>query len=197
MAAELMTFDDVPADHPAAQHIAAVVRAGVVSPLSMNPPRFGPDYAVTRSQFAVYLARAMGLSPEDRAEPTFADVSKTHWAYGFVEAMNAQGVLRGAADKPLRFLPDEAITRAAITVALCRAKGLDPLPRDPATFGDVPQDHWAHGWVERLVDRDSWGGILVSGGTDAGPPLKFSPGAIVTRASMAVLLSRAFGMVRE
>ena len=197
MANEAPGFEDVAPDHPARRHIAAVVRAGIVSPLSLNPPRFGPDYAVTRAQLAVYLCRAMGLEPQETPSATFADVSKSHWAYGFVEAIYARGVMLRTGGPPPRFAPDEALTRGTIAVILCRAKGFEPLPRDTPTFADVPPDHWGYGWIERLVDRDSWCGVLMSGGCDPGPPPKFCPDDIVTRASLAVFLGRAFGIVRE
>ena len=197
MADESLQFEDVPAEHQAQRHICAIVDAGIISPLSMNPPRFGPEYAVTRAQSAVYLARAMGLPPQEATEPTFADLPKSHWAYGFVEALYARGVVSGTDDEPSQFLPDEAVTRAVIAAALCRAKGLDQLMREQPTFADVPHEHRAHGWVERLVDRDSWGGVLISGGWNPGPPPTFAPDHPVTRASLAILLCRAFGILTE
>jgi hypothetical protein len=194
MANDTMQFDDIPLEHDAGACIHAVVRAGIVSPLSMNPPRFGPDYAVTRAQLAVYLARAMALQPREVAEATFADVPSSHWAHGFVEALYAQKIITGAAAGPLRFMPDEAVTRAVIAAVLCRAKGLDPLVRDEPTFADVPRDHWAFGWIERLADPNSWGGTAVSRGCDPGPPLQFCPEQVVTRALLAVFLCRALGI---
>lgn len=197
MATTESRFEDVPPGHQAQRYIEAIVDAGVASPLSVNPPRFGPDYAVTRAQLAVYLARAMGSPPQEPPEPAFADLPKSHWAYGFVEALHARGVMLETDDEPLQFLPDEAVTRAVIAAALCRAKGLDQLIPEQPTFADVPRDHWAHGWIERLVDRDSWGGVLISGGWEPGPPPTFGPDQIVTRASLAILLCRAFGIVNE
>jgi len=187
-----MIFDDLPDEYPGRDYIAAAVRAGIIAPLSMKPPRFGPDYAVTRAQLAVYLCRAMGLRPHEPPAPTFGDVPKTHWGYGFVEAIYARGVVSGTLSQPPMFLPDEAVTREAAAVALCRAKGLGQLMRDTPTFADVPRDYWAHGWIERLADRDSWGGVQVAGGCEAGPPPKFCPQQVVTRASLAILLCRAF-----
>jgi hypothetical protein len=61
MSSDSLTFEDLPEDQTARDCIAGVVRAGVIAPLTMKPPRFGPDYAVTRAQVAVYLSRAMGF----------------------------------------------------------------------------------------------------------------------------------------
>jgi hypothetical protein len=191
---EHLTFEDVPPDHPARQCISAVVAARVIAPLSMNPPRFAPDYAVTRAQFAVYLSRAMGLEPRSVAEPSFADVPRSHWALEFVEAIYARMIMAGGLANPPRFLPDESVTRAAAAIALVRAKGMEPLRPSQATFADVPLDHWASGWIERLVDRDSWGGVVVAAGCDPGPAPQFCPDEVVTRAQLAVFLCRAFSI---
>ena len=188
------TFEDVPRDHPARQCISAIVGAGIIAPLSMNPPRFAPDYAVTRAQFAVYLSRGMALEPREVAEATFADVPRSHWAHGFVEAIYARTIMAGGLGDPPRFLPDDAVIRGAVAVALCRAKGLGPARPDEATFADVPPDHWAYGWIERLVDRGSWSGAIVAAGCDAGPPPRFCPDAVVTRAQLAIHLCRAFSI---
>jgi len=187
-------FEDVPPDHPARECICAIVGAGIIAPLSMNPPRFAPDYAVTRAQFAVYLSRVMNLEPRQVAEPSFADVTRSHWAHEFVEAIYARMIMAGGLADPPRFLPDEAVTRAAAAIALIRAKGLEPLRPSEATFADVPPDHWAFGWIERLVDRASWGGVVVAAGCDAGPPPRFCPDTVVTRAQLAILICRAFSI---
>jgi hypothetical protein len=192
MSSDSLTFEDLPEDQTARDCIAGVVRAGVIAPLTMKPPRFGPDYAVTRAQVAVYLSRAMGLQPLESRAPTFGDVPATHWAYGFVEAIYARGIMSGTADRPPMFMPDEAVTRETAAVFLCRAKGLGQLMLDTPTFADVPRDYWAYGWIERLVDRDSWGGVEVAAGCATGSPPKFCPTAIVTRSGLAILLCRAF-----
>jgi hypothetical protein len=194
MDADIATFADVRAGHPAAECIAAVVAARVIAPLSVNPRLFGPDYAVTRAQLAVYLSRALNIDPHETAEATFADMPETHWAHGYVEAIYSRGIMSGTADQHPCFMPDEAVTRAAIAVALCRARGLGELRPNQPTFADVPLDYWAYGWVERLADRDSWSGMLVAEPCDPGPPPRFCPDEPVTRASLAVLLCRAFGI---
>ena len=51
-------------------------------------------------------------------------------------------------------------------------------------FVDVPLDHWAAGWIERLYD------VGMTAGCQADPPL-YCPTQATTRAQMAVLLGKA------
>ena len=54
-----------------------------------------------------------------------------------------------------------------------------------ATFSDVPTDHWAYDQVEAMVNAG------ITNGCDVG---QFCPDANVTRAQMAVFLSKALGL---
>ena len=54
---------------------------------------------------------------------------------------------------------------------------------DPPIFSDVPSDHWARSYVERLFNAGITGGCNAS-------PLMYCPENIVTRAQMAIFLER-------
>ncbi len=60
-APQVATFEDVPTNNPFFQVIEALYAAGITTGCSTNPPRFCPNSALTRSQAAAFLSRALGL----------------------------------------------------------------------------------------------------------------------------------------
>jgi hypothetical protein len=125
---------------------------------------------------------------------TFADVLPSHWAWPPIEAIRTAGITSGCALDPPRFCPSYAITRAQMAVFLCRAAGKGPLHRDTPTFADVPKSDTYYGYIERLADAASWGGVPPTGGCRIEGMLKFfCPYQAVTREQMAKFLCLAAG----
>jgi uncharacterized delta-60 repeat protein len=129
-----------------------------------------------------FVARlGMDLTPH----VTFEDVSYAYWARPWIESLYRAGVTGGCGTTPLLFCPADGITRAEMAVFLLRAKygsSYSPSPATGGVFDDVPSTHWAAAWIEDLANEGITGGC----GGD-----KYCPGAVITRAQMAVLLLRA------
>ena len=83
------------------------------------------------------------------------------------------------------YAPGKAITRAEFTAMLVRAMGLSPVIESGA-FKDV-QDHSAYAGEIGAASRYG----LIEGGTGGA----FSPNASMTRAEMAVMITRAMEAV--
>lgn len=69
------------------------------------------EQTVTRAQFAKMLALAAekcGIAMAKDEKENFADVPKSHWAYGYVSKMAAAGIIGGFPDG--LFHPDELVT---------------------------------------------------------------------------------------
>lgn len=98
-----------------------------------------------------------------------------------IEAIATRGITSGCA--PQRYCPAGTVTRAEMAAFLVRALG-ESTSSYRGTFPDVPAGAWYTPFVERLAELG-----LTSGHTDG----TYRPGAVVTRAEMAVFLSRAFG----
>jgi hypothetical protein len=119
----------------------------------------------------------------DEQRATFADVPQGHWAWRQVESVYAHGVTGGCATGPLRFCPDNVVTRAQMAVFLLRAR-LGPGYAPPPALGifqDVPASDPFAAWIEDLVARG------VATGCAANPP-RFCPTQPVTRAQSAPFL---------
>jgi hypothetical protein len=183
------SFTDVPA-YPgpafAWKEIERVVKAGVTIGCATSPAgtQYCPTTAVTRGQMAAFLCRVKGWTWLDASPPTFADVPKTNTFFGYVERLVAQGVTAGCATSPRLYCVNDPVTRAEMAVFLCRTLNWTVYKPAVATFGDVPKDYWAWGYIERIY----LGGVTA--GCGAGPI--YCPGSAVTRAQMAVFLCRAF-----
>ncbi|WP_172649507.1 S-layer homology domain-containing protein [Thiolapillus brandeum] len=133
---------------------------------------------------------ALNIDPNDPdpcgnpayAWPTYQDVYSFHWAYNDVQALTSAGISSGC--DATHFCPDEPVTRAQMAMFLEKSiNGSDFIP-EPATgmFPDVPADHWAAAWIERLALDE----ISTGCGADA-----FCPETEVSRAQMAPLILRA------
>ena len=124
---------DVPSDawyHTYAQW--AVTRAGFAAP----DGEFEPAAEVTRSDMATMMAAAFSFLPSDQraAEPEgiFADMADQDPAVVIAaEALYRVGVTRGCALDPLRYCPDQPITRAQMASFIVRALNVDPAVVTP------------------------------------------------------------------
>ena len=179
-------FADVDPASVHAPHIDALAAAGITVGCAVTPPlRFCPDQPVTRAQMATFLTRALNLTPTDTAG--FADVDPASVHAPHIDALAAAGITVGCAvTPPLRFCPDQPVTRAQMATFLTRALNLTPT--DTAGFADVDPAsvHAPH------IDALAAAGITV--GCAVTPPLRFCPDQPVTRAQMATFLTRALDL---
>jgi hypothetical protein len=118
----------------------------------------------------------------------FADVPLDHWARQFIEAIYRQGITSGCAANPLRYCPEDGVSRAQAAVLLLRAKGpgayVPPACTTPV-FTDVPCTHWAAPWVNEFARRG------ITAGCGGG---NYCPDPIVDRGTMAYFLLATLGV---
>ena len=146
---------------------------------------FRPNSEVTRAEFLVMLARALGWEVKTPTkELPFADADRIGpWAAGAVEAALDRGVVGGYPDGAFR--PDAPVTRAEMAAMIARALGFADMAGGPdaltpfADDADIPA--WAKGAVESLRQLG-----LLQGRADG----RFAPDAPLTRAEAAAVLLR-------
>lgn len=178
------TFADVPRDHWAYGAIEAGAEQGLWSGCAESPRRFCPDESASRAMAAAILGSAAGLEPQPATGEVFDDVPRSHWAAGWIEAMHREGLVAGCGGG--RFCPSDALTRAQLAALVTGIAGHDPAtPR--AAFSDVPQTHWAAGWIEAARAH----GIM--SGCASG---RFCPNDKATRAQLAAVVIAAFDIER-
>ncbi len=104
------TFADVPLTHPQFREIEAIYAGGLTAGCMASPLRYCPDDPATRLHLAVFSARGMKLPPVAGGQ-IFADVPPDNFAHGLIQALYQKGVFAGCSSSPLRFCPNEPITR--------------------------------------------------------------------------------------
>ncbi|WP_146200602.1 NEAT domain-containing protein [Paenibacillus agaridevorans] len=128
-------------------------------------------------------------SPEEEGNGTpiikFSDTTN-HWAKSTIEQAVKLGIVNGFSDGSFR--PDNIVTRGEFAVMISRALGLEGEGDGDALqdFGSIPA--WAQSHVARVVTAG-----LIGGFEDA----TFRSGGQLTRAQLAVIISRAAGLKLE
>ncbi len=132
---------------------------------------------------SVAVAAAPGAAQDDAP---YSDVAADAYYAETVSRLSADGVFEGT-ECDEGFCPDEAIDRATMAVWTVRVVDeADPAPVSSTRFADVDATHAQAAFVERLA------ALGVTQG--CGDGTNFCPDSAVTRAEMAVFLSRAFDL---
>jgi len=84
---------------------------------------FRPNAMVKRSEIATLLVKVKNLTLYKPSISKFKDVATNNWAYGYIMAIQKDGLMVGYPDGT--FKPDGNVTRAELAVVLGRLKGLE------------------------------------------------------------------------
>ena len=121
--------------HQFADEIVWLAEQGITRGCSQQPLRYCPQDPVTRAQMATFLTRALNLqTPQQPAG--FQDVNPASVHAPSIEALYAERITLGCAQQPLRYCPQDPVTRAQMATFLTRALNLQ-TPQQPAGFQDV------------------------------------------------------------
>ena len=167
--------------------VGAVTRNGIAS--GCGGGNFCPEDAVTRSQMAVFILRAVhapGYKPPAAKGDVFTDVPLGTFLGDWIEEFAAEGYTTGCGNGD--YCPDAPINRAAAAVFLLRGMHgttYKPPAAKGNVFSDVPLGAFLGNWIEELAAEGVTSGC---GGGD------FCPGNPVSRGEMAAFLSRAFAL---
>ena len=122
--AESDSFDDDGGVHePSFNRLS---EAGVLDGTECGERRVCPGDPLLRWVMAVWITRALDQAPEgSEVETRFADVDPDVWWVGYVERLADLGVTSGCNTVPLRYCPDQSVTRAQMATFLVRALDLE------------------------------------------------------------------------
>jgi glucose/arabinose dehydrogenase len=185
------TFLDVPTSNFAYLYIQAVYNAGVTA--GCGPRLYCPDASTSRAQMAVFLLKAsQGSSylPPACTGTVFNDVPCTGGAFDpWIEDLASRLITGGCQVSPPLYCPAATVTRAQMAVFLLKTSQT-PSYLPPActgmVFNDVPCTGGAFDpWIEDLAGRS------ITGGCGGGA---YCPGSAVTRAQMAVFITKTFNL---
>ena len=185
------TFADVPVSDGAWKSIEAIYSAGITGGCSPSPLIYCPSTQVSRAQMAVFLERGIhgsSYSPPAVGNRTgFADIAPDYWAAAWIKQLVAEGITSGCGTDT--YCPEAPVTRAQMAVFLLKAKyGASYTPPGVGMstgFSDVPANHWAAAWIKQLAAEG------ITSGCAAG---SYCPGTPLTRAQLAVFLTKTFNL---
>jgi hypothetical protein len=186
------SFSDVPAVHPNYADIETIYWYGITKGCGVSPLTFCPTGTVSRAEMAIFIERAKRGSAftGTASGAIFADVVAGYWAGGPIEQLYTDGITSGCALSPLRFCPDQKVSRAEMAIFLMKARygsTFNPGTATGTVFADVPKTYWAAPWIERANQY----GVMTSCATG---PVRFCPDSLVPRAEMAKLLKSTFNL---
>ncbi|MDU2239558.1 MAG: S-layer homology domain-containing protein [Paenibacillus sp.] len=159
--------------------IQELVNAGILN--GKGDGKFDPTGKIERQDFAIILAKALNLEMDQApASATFRDVPADHYAYKFVEAAAASGLINGYGNG--LFGTGQDLSRQDMAVIFVRALGIDATGKGAGlTFSDASNiSDYAKDAVAAAVELK-----LLSGGTDG----NFNPTGTAERQAVAAVAS--------
>ncbi len=178
------TFDDLKAygttpAHWSKSYVEAMASRGLTSGISET--EFGPDYTITRAQFATLLANALNLDGDTGS--AFKDVKSGTWYYESVNRAYEAGLVSGLGNG--MFQPDAQITREQMAVMISKAYEImlgTAMKGEAEALKDIDD---VSDWARASVEAAKYHGVI-SGYTDG----SFKPKAFATRAEGVVMLKK-------
>ncbi|MGE7949230.1 S-layer homology domain-containing protein [Lysinibacillus sp. NPDC093688] len=140
---------------------------------------FKPEASITRAEAATIIARALNLTTTK--ETNFKDVSKDHYAYSAIAAVEQAGIIKG--QEVGKFNPNGQLSRAEMSAILTRAYKLTGTSK--VNFTDVKSTHWAYSDIQALVANNLTSGF---------PDNTFRPDTQITRAQFSSFLNRCLSL---
>ncbi len=89
---------------------------------------FGAEKDITRAEFAAVVCRALGMEASAngaKGATQFIDVPADHWASGYINLANGQGIVNGYGDG--KFGPEDNVTFEQAVKMLVVALGFEPM----------------------------------------------------------------------
>ncbi len=121
------SYPDVDTSDTSAEAIFDVSALGIMQ--GFEDGTFRADALVTRAQFAKIAVTAMGVSGASNTDTDFADVTKEHWASGYIKFASDSKLINGIGDG--LFAPEEKVTlqEAAKIVVCVLGRGIEAESR--------------------------------------------------------------------
>lgn len=126
-------------DNWAKKDIEMVLSLGIVE--GYTDGLFKPDQMITRAEFVKMLVKAGWMEQVQIDEPAFEDVGPEYWAYPYVQAAYAMGIVTGGENGGRSFEPERVITRAEVAAIAGRLLSAENYP-GLSSVKDEEQNSW-------------------------------------------------------
>ncbi|WP_100619534.1 NEAT domain-containing leucine-rich repeat protein [Bacillus cereus] len=145
---EVVEFKDVPKGHWSEEAINYLAKEKLF--IGYGNGEFGFGDNITRGQVALLIQRYLKLENNLVPKTAFTD-TKGNMYETAIDAVVQAGIMTGYGNGMFR--PDGVLTRYEMSVVLQRVFQLKENENSAENFKDIPNDHWAKGYVKALVDN--------------------------------------------
>ncbi len=168
----------------AEQAITNMNRQGIIH--GVNTAQFAPQKNVTRIQFVILMAKALGIQPYIPSEPSFSDVPLGSLPAGYVEALVNLGLINGMGNGT--FKGDNPIRRQDVAVIISKAFADQSVLPEGKKYVDAGQ-----------ISTHAINGVtyVTAKGWMNGSKGYFYPLRNLTRAEAAVIVDRVWQTRRD
>lgn len=150
--------------------------------------KFEPSKPITRGEFAMFIARGLGLAGDKDAAAAFSDVKTSTALAAYIGAASKAGIVQGNSDGT--FKPNNFITRQEAAAMLNRAASVAgssvTLPQTATSYLERFKDKKQIGlWAQQDVAKSVYTGFIT--GTTS---TTFAPLSNTTRAEATIMIQR-------
>jgi len=179
------TYSDI-SNHWGRKDIELLLSKMVVDGATDN--NFMPNSKVTRAEFAIFIARALGLSGDKDSATNYIDIVSEGQLASYIGAASAAGIIQGNPDGS--FQPNYFVTREQMALMMVRALEFTGKVSDVGNkqevllsrFGDNKKiSPWAREAVAKAINAGIINGVTTS---------SFQPKNNATRAEAVAMIKR-------
>ncbi|MGP0584705.1 Ig-like domain-containing protein [Paenibacillus timonensis] len=170
--------------HWAKNDIAELTNKLIASPRSSGS-NFEPDKSITRAEFAVFIAKGLGLAGDEANARRFPDVSSGTTA-AYIGAAAKAGIINGNADGT--FKPNSNITREQMALMMVRA--MEYAGYDTSMNGASTATLTKFKDAAKIQSKDTVAKAVKEGIIQGVTTNTFQPQGNATRAQAVVMLKR-------
>lgn len=152
---------------------------------------FEPNSSITRSEFAVYIAKALGLSGDIEAAARFRDVQSTSISSAYIGAATKAGIITGNTDGT--FKPNSYITREQMSIMMVRAMDYAGYKSSSTNNPGVTLSQFKD--RSKIQSLESVSRAVEAGIIQGISATSFQPQGNATRAQAAVMLRRLLSTI--
>ena len=180
-----VTYSDT-SSHWANTNIMLLANKYIVEGRSTS--KFEPTKPITRGEFAMFIARGLGLSGDKNAAAAFSDLKTNTALAAYIGAASKAGIVQGNSDGT--FKPNSFITRQEAAAMLNRAASVAgsnvTLPQTASAYLQRFKDKKQIGqWAQQDVAKSVYTGFIT--GTTS---TTFAPQSNTTRAEASIMIQR-------
>jgi uncharacterized repeat protein (TIGR02059 family) len=177
--------------HWAVNDISELASKLIVEPRANSGMKFEPDKNITRAEFAMFIAKGLGLAKDESSARRFPDVIAGSEVGGYIGAAAKAGIINGNSDGT--FKPNSNISREQMALMMVRA--MEYAGYDVANTGTQVLAKFKD--AAKIQNKQTVSKAVQEGIIQGMTSTTFQPQGTATRAQAAVMLKRVLDKLNQ